>query len=108
MTDKVSISEYVSLFGDRVLIEPTFKEDDRTSRIVLPESAKEKVLTGKVLAVGPGARDNSGNLIPMEVQVNDYVMCANEWAGSKIELNGKKYTIIKQSDILLKFSDNKF
>ena len=98
----------VSLFGDRVLIEPTVKKEDKTSLIVLPESAKEKVLTGKVIAVGPGARDNSGKLIPMEVKVNDYVMCANEWAGSKVELNGKKYTVIKQSDILLKFSDDKF
>ena len=67
--------------------------------IILPETAKEKPQEGKILAAGPGDRDEDGERIPMEVQVGDKVLYA-KYAGTEVKVDGKKLLILKENDIL--------
>jgi chaperonin GroES len=85
--------------GDRVVIKPSEQEDQTTSGIFLPETAKEKPQQGKVIAAGPGARKETGERIVMDVQVNDTVLYA-KYAGTTIKLGGDEYLILKETDIL--------
>ncbi|MGQ9598153.1 MAG: co-chaperone GroES [Anaerolineae bacterium] len=85
--------------GDRVLVEPIEREEVTSSGIYVPETAKEKPQEGKVLAVGPGRRDEDGERIPMEVAEGDRVLYA-KYAGTEVKLGDKKYLILKESDIL--------
>lgn len=85
--------------GDRLVVEPEERKETTASGIILPESAKEKPQTGKVLAVGPGRRDDDGDLIPLDVQVGDVVMYA-KYAGTEVKIDDKKYLIMKESDVL--------
>jgi chaperonin GroES len=85
--------------GDRVVIKPSEQEDQTTSGIFLPETAKEKPQQGKVVAAGPGARKETGERIVMDVQVNDTVLYA-KYAGTTIKLGGDEYLILKETDIL--------
>ncbi len=85
--------------GDRVLVEPIEREEVTSSGIYVPETAKEKPQEGKVLAVGPGRRDEDGERIPMEVSEGDRVLYA-KYAGTEVKLGDKKYLILKESDIL--------
>jgi chaperonin GroES len=85
--------------GDRVWIEPIEREETTASGIVLPETAKEKPQEGKVLAVGPGARNDKGERIALEVNVGDRVLFA-KYAGTEIKHNGTKHLVMRESDIL--------
>jgi chaperonin GroES len=85
--------------GNRVVVEPIEQEDVTAGGIVLPETAKEKPQKGKVLAVGPGDRDENGKRIPMDVSEGDTVLFA-KYAGTEIKLDGKKLLILRESDIL--------
>lgn len=85
--------------GDRVVIEPMEGEEVTTGGILLPETAKEKPQQGKVLAVGAGRRNDDGDIVPMEVKVEDKVLYA-KYAGTEIKIDGKKVLIVKESDIL--------
>ncbi|MBI9050373.1 MAG: co-chaperone GroES [Anaerolineaceae bacterium] len=85
--------------GSRVVVEPVEQEEVTASGIVLPESAKEKPQKGVVLAVGAGDRDDKGNRIAMDVAVKDTVLFA-KYGGTEIKLDGKKYLILRESDIL--------
>jgi chaperonin GroES len=85
--------------GDRLVVEPIEQEEKTASGIVLPETAKEKPQKGKVLAVGPGARDEDGERIAMDVSVDDTVLYA-KYAGTEIKVDGKKLLILKENDIL--------
>ncbi len=85
--------------ADRVVIEPSEGEEQTPTGIFLPETAKEKPQQGTILAVGPGRRDDSGKLIPMDVKANDKVLYA-KYAGTEIKVDGKKLLILKESDIL--------
>jgi chaperonin GroES len=85
--------------GDRLVVEPLEQEEMTVSGIVLPETAKEKPQRGSVLATGPGARDDQGKRIAMDVQIGDVVLFA-KYAGSEIKLDAKKLLILKESDIL--------
>lgn len=85
--------------ADRVLVEPIEDEEVTPGGIVLPETAKEKPQRGKVLAVGPGGRDEDGKLITMEVKVGETVLFA-KYAGTEIKVEGKKRLILRQSDLL--------
>jgi len=67
--------------------------------IILPETAKEKPQEGKILAAGPGERDEAGERIPMEVQVGDKVLYA-KYSGTEVKMDGKKLLILRESDIL--------
>ncbi|OGO49182.1 MAG: co-chaperone GroES [Chloroflexi bacterium RBG_16_64_43] len=85
--------------GDRVVIEPLEQEEVTASGIVLPETAKEKPQKGKILAVGPGARDEDGKRIAMDVKAGDTVLFA-KYAGTEIKIENKKVLILKETDIL--------
>jgi chaperonin GroES len=85
--------------GDRLVVEPIEQEEVTAGGIVLPETAKEKPQQGKVLAAGPGARDEDGKRIPMDVKVGDKVLYA-KYAGTEFKLDGKKLLILRESDLL--------
>ncbi len=85
--------------GDRVVVEPIEQEEVTAGGIVLPETAKEKPQQGKILAAGPGARDESGNRIAMDVKVGDKVLYA-KYAGTEFKVDGKKLLILRESDLL--------
>lgn len=80
--------------ADRVLIEPTAAEETTLGGIIIPESAKEKPLRGTVLAVGQGTKDD-----PMILKEGDKVLYG-KYAGTEIELNGTKYLMMRQNDVL--------
>ena len=85
--------------GDRVWVEPIEREEMTASGIVLPETAKEKPMEGRILAVGPGARNEEGKRAPLDVKVGDKVLFA-KYAGTEIKHNGSKYLIMRESDLL--------
>jgi chaperonin GroES len=85
--------------GGRVLVEPVEQEEVTAGGIVLPETAKEKPQQGKVLAAGPGDRNDKGERIPMEVKVGDMVLFA-KYSGTEVKMDGKKLLILRESDIL--------
>jgi chaperonin GroES len=85
--------------GDRVVVEPIEQEEMTAGGIVLPDTAKEKPQQGTVIAAGPGARDEDGDRIPMDVKVGDRILFA-KYAGTEIKMDGKKVLILRESDIL--------
>jgi chaperonin GroES len=85
--------------GNRVVVEPTEQEEITAGGIVLPETAKEKPMKGKVLSAGPGERDEDGKYIPMDVKAGDTVLFA-KYAGTEIKVDGKKLLILRESDLL--------
>ena len=85
--------------ADRLVVEPTAGEEMTASGIFVPETAKEKPQEGKVVAAGPGRKDDEGKRIPMDVAAGDRVLYA-KYAGTEIKLEGTKYLILKESDIL--------
>ena len=85
--------------GGRVLIEPLEQEEMTAGGIILPETAKEKPQEGKVLAIGPGERDEAGKRLAMDVKVGDKVLFA-KYSGTEVKMNGKKLLIMRESDIL--------
>lgn len=90
--------------GDRLVVKPIEEEEVTPGGIVLPETAKEKPQKGEVLAVGPGARDDEGKHIPMEVAVKDKILYA-KYAGTEVKLDGDKVLILRESDVLAIIED---
>jgi chaperonin GroES len=84
---------------DNVLVKPLAGEDKLPSGIVLPDSAKEKPQMGEVKAVGPGAVDEKGNLVKMQVKVGDKVMY-KKWGGNEVKVMGEEWMIVEQKDVL--------
>ena len=84
---------------DRVLIKPLDTEEKTTGGIIIPDTAKEKPMQGKVLAVGPGARDENGKLQPVGVKVGDRILYG-KWTGSEVKIDGEDLLIMKESDIM--------
>jgi chaperonin GroES len=85
--------------GDRLVAKPVEQEEQTTSGIYLPESAKEKPQQAEVIAVGPGARDEDGDRMSMDVKVGDIVLYAR-YSGTSIKLDGTEYLILKETDVL--------
>jgi chaperonin GroES len=85
--------------GGRVLIEPIEQEEVTAGGIVLPETAKEKPQQGKVLAAGPGDRNDKGERIAMDVKAGDVVLFA-KYSGTEVKMEGKKLLIMRESDLL--------
>jgi chaperonin GroES len=85
--------------GGRVIVEPIEQEEMTAGGIILPETAKEKPQEGKILAAGPGERDEDGERIPMEVQIGDKVLYA-KYSGTEVKMDGRKLLILRESDIL--------
>ena len=84
---------------DRVLVESLESEEKTAGGIIIPDTAKEKPQEGKVIAVGPGAKTEDGKIIPMDVKVGDRVLFG-KWSGTEVKINGKEYSIMKESDIM--------
>jgi chaperonin GroES len=86
--------------ADRVVVEPIDREETFAGgELVLPETAKEKPQQGRILAIGPGCRDEDGDRIALDVKVDDIVLFA-KYAGTEIKVDDKKLLILKESDIL--------
>ena len=85
--------------GSRVLIETVEQEEITASGIILPETAKEKPQQGKVLAAGPGDRNDKGDRVAMDVKTGDTILFAN-YSGTEVKIDGKKLLILRESDIL--------
>ena len=85
--------------GDRLVVEPQEQEQMTASGLVLPETAKEKPQQGKIVAAGPGRRDEDGKRIELDVAVGDVVMYA-KYAGTEVKIDGTKYLILKETDVL--------
>ena len=85
--------------GGRVIVEPIEQEEMTAGGIILPETAKEKPQEGKILAAGPGERDEDGKRIAMDVKVGDRVLYA-KYSGTEVKVDGKKLLILRESDIL--------
>ena len=85
--------------GDRVLVRRVEEEAKTKGGIIIPDTAKEKPQEGEVLSVGPGARDDSGKLQPLDVAVGDRILFG-KWSGTEVKLDGEDLLIMKESDIL--------
>jgi chaperonin GroES len=96
----------VQPLGDRLIVEPLEEEETTVSGIVLPDTAKEKPQRGKVLAVGPGGRNDSGELVPMEVAVGDEIIYS-KYGGTEIKLGADDVLILRESDVLAKVVSSK-
>lgn len=84
---------------DRILVRRIEAEEKTVGGIIIPDTAKEKPQEGEVIAVGPGARDESGKLVPLDVKVGDRILFG-KWSGTEIKLNGEDLLIMKESDVL--------
>ncbi|RLC69105.1 MAG: co-chaperone GroES [Chloroflexi bacterium] len=89
--------------GDRVVVKPMTEEEVSKGGIILPDTAKEKPQRGQVIAVGPGRLDEDGKRIAMEVKKGDKVIYS-KYAGTEIKEDDEEYLILRESDILAKFS----
>ena len=85
--------------GDRVLVKRVEEEEKTKGGIIIPDTAKEKPQEGEVIAVGPGARDESGKLIPIDVKAGNRVLFG-KWSGTEVKLDGEELLIMKESDIM--------
>ena len=87
--------------GDRLIVEVLDEDEITVSGIVLPDTAKEKPQRGKILAVGPGARDEDGDYIKMDVEVNDEIIFS-KYGGTEIKVGADDVLILRESDVLAK------
>ena len=84
---------------DRILVRRVESEEKTKGGIIIPDTAKEKPQEGEVIAVGPGARDDSGKLVALDVKVGDRVLFG-KWSGTEIKLDGEDLIIMKESDVM--------
>jgi len=84
---------------DRVVVKRVEEEARTKGGIIIPDTAKEKPMEGEIVAVGPGARDEKGTLVPLDVKKGDRILFG-KWSGTEIKLDGVEYLIMKESDIM--------
>ena len=84
---------------DRVVVKRVAEEEKTKGGILIPDTAKEKPMEGEIIAVGPGARDEKGTLVPLDVKKGDHILLG-KWSGSEIKLDGEDLLIMKESDIM--------
>ena len=84
---------------DRVLVRRIDAEAKTAGGIIIPDTAQEKPMEGEIVAVGPGARDEMGKLVPLDVKTGDRVLFGT-WSGTEIKLNGEDLMVMKESDIM--------
>lgn len=85
--------------ADRVVVEAVEQSPQSAGGVILPDTAKEKPQEGVVIAVGPGRRTDKGDMIPMDLKVNDRIIYS-KYSGSEIKLDGKEYLIVSEKDVL--------
>ena len=84
---------------DRVVVRRLEGEEKSKGGIIIPDTAKEKPQEGEVIAVGPGARDEAGKLIPLDVRAGDQILFG-KWSGTEVKIDGQEYLIMKESDVM--------
>jgi chaperonin GroES len=84
---------------DRVLVRRLDGEAKTAGGIIIPDTAKEKPMEGKVIAVGPGGRDDNGKIMPLDVKAGDMVLFG-KWSGTEVKIDGEDLLIMKESDIM--------
>ena len=84
---------------DRVVVRRVESEEKTKGGIIIPDTAKEKPQEGEIIAVGSGARDESGKLVPLDVKAGDRILFG-KWSGTEIKLNGEDLLIMKESDVM--------
>ena len=84
---------------DRVVVTRIDADDKTAGGIIIPDTAKEKPSEGEVISVGPGGRDESGKIIPIDLKVGDRVLFG-KWSGTEVKIEGVEYLIMKESDIM--------
>jgi chaperonin GroES len=84
---------------DRVVVRRLEAEEKTAGGIIIPDTAKEKPMEGEVVAVGPGARDEAGKLVPLDVKAGDRILFG-KWSGTEVKLDGEELLIMKESDIM--------
>ena len=84
---------------DRVLVRRIEADEKTSGGIIIPDTAKEKPMQGEIVAVGPGARDEQGKLVPLEVKQGDRVLFG-KWSGTEVKIDGEDLLIMKESDIM--------
>ena len=84
---------------DRVVVRRVEQEEKTAGGIIIPDTAKEKPMEGEVVAVGPGARDENGKLIPLDVKAGDRILFG-KWSGTEVKIDGEELLIMKESDIM--------
>ena len=84
---------------DRVLVKRVEEENKTRGGIIIPDTAKEKPMQGEVLAVGPGVRDERGELVPLDVRPGDRILFG-KWSGTEVRMDGEELLIMKESDVM--------
>jgi chaperonin GroES len=84
---------------DRVLVRRIDAEEKTAGGIIIPDTAKEKPQQGEIIAAGPGARNEQGQLVPLDVKVGDRVLFG-KWSGTEVKIDGEELLIMKESDLL--------
>jgi chaperonin GroES len=84
---------------DRVVVRRIDAEEKTAGGIIIPDTAKEKPMEGEVVAVGPGARDEHGQLVPLDVRAGDRILFG-KWSGTEVKLDGEEFLIMKESDVM--------
>jgi len=84
---------------DRVVVRRLAEEEKSTGGIIIPDTAKEKPSQGEIIAAGPGARDEAGKIVPLDVKAGDRILFG-KWSGTEVKLDGEDLLIMKESDIL--------
>jgi chaperonin GroES len=84
---------------DRVVVRRLEAEEKTAGGIIIPDTAKEKPMEGEIVAVGPGARDEAGKLVPLDVKSGDRILFG-KWSGTEVKLDGEELLIMKESDIM--------
>ena len=84
---------------DRVVVRRLEAEEKTAGGIIIPDTAKEKPMEGEVIAVGAGARDEAGKLVPLDVKAGDRILFG-KWSGTEVKIDGTEYLIMKESDIM--------
>jgi chaperonin GroES len=84
---------------DRVVVRRIESEAKTAGGIIIPDTAKEKPQEGEIVAVGPGARDESGKLVPLDVKAGDRILFG-KWSGTEVKIDGEELLIMKESDVM--------
>jgi chaperonin GroES len=84
---------------DRVVVRRLEAEEKTAGGIIIPDTAKEKPMEGEVIAIGPGARDEAGKLVPLDVKDGDHILFG-KWSGTEVKLDGEELLIMKETDIM--------
>jgi chaperonin GroES len=84
---------------DRVVVRRLEEEERSTGGIIIPDTAKEKPMQGEVIAVGPGARNEAGEFVPLDVKAGDRILFG-KWSGTEVKMDGEELLIMKESDVM--------